>query len=78
MTIIVHFNELEETVGRMLSHNEFESISIDYMFNAVMGWKNGEEIPIHDFTPYLRLDNRFNSYNLEVINDKIEIDFFKP
>ena len=77
MRIIIDHNDLQEDIAHMLDTNQFESISIDYVFNAVMGWKNGEEITIHDFSPYLRLDNRFSSYELEVNFGNIVIDFTK-
>lgn len=75
MTVEIYYHDMEEDIAQMFTSNEFVSISIDYMFNAVMGWKNGEEYKIYDFTPICRLDNRKNSYELEWDCDKIVIDF---
>jgi len=40
-----------------------------------MGWKDGKEYTIYDFSPICRLDNRKNSYEIEWDCDKIVIDF---
>ena len=77
MTVEIYYHDMEDSIAQMFTSNEFESISIDYMFNAVMGWKDGKEFTIFDFTPFCRLDNRFNSYELEWDCDKIVIDFEK-
>ena len=77
MTVEIYYHDMEEDIAQMFTSNEFVSISIDYMFNAVMGWKDEKEFTIFDFTPFCRLDNRFNSYELEWDCDKIVIDFEK-
>ena len=77
MTVEIFYHDMEEDIAQMFTSNEFASISIDYMFNSVMGWKDGKEFTIFDFTPFCRLDNRFNSYELEWDCDKIVIDFEK-
>jgi hypothetical protein len=68
---------MEEDIAQMFTSNEFVSISIDYMFNAVMGWKDGKEFVIYDFSPICKLDNRKHTYELEWDCDKIVIDFEK-
>ena len=75
MNITIYHNELQDHIVDMLDNDEFESVSIDYMFNAIMGWKDGEEITIYDFTPILKLDNRFSDYELELNYGNITIDF---
>jgi hypothetical protein len=77
MTVEISYHDMEESIAEMFTSNEFVSISIDYMFNAVMGWKDGKEYNIYDFTPICRLDNRKSSYELEWDCDKIVIDFEK-
>lgn len=77
MTVEIYYHDMEESIAEMFTSNEFVSISIDYMFNAVMGWKDGKEFTIFDFTPICRLDNRKSGYRLEWDCDKIVIDFEK-
>ena len=75
MTVEIFYHDMEEDIAEMFSSNEFVSISIDYMFNAVMGWKDGKEFVIYDFSPICRLDNRKHTYELEWDCDKIVVDF---
>jgi len=65
MTVEIYYHDMEEGIAQMFTSNEFVSISIDYMFNAVMGWKDGKEFTIFDFSPICRLDNRKHTYELE-------------
>jgi hypothetical protein len=74
MTIEITTNEFNPEIREMFDNKLFESISIDYMYNAVMGWSEGVEYVIIDFDKYFRLDNRFNTYELETYSDKIVID----
>ena len=74
MTIEITTNEFNPEIREMFDKKLFESISIDYMYNAVMGWSEGVEYVIIDFDKYFRLDNRFNTYELETHSDKIVID----
>ena len=75
MTVEIFYHDMEEDIAEMFSSNEFVSISIDYMFNAVMGWKDGKEFVIYNFSPICRLDNRKHTYELEWDCDKIVVDF---
>lgn len=75
MTVEISYHDMKEDIAQMFTSNEFVSISIDYMFNAVMGWKDGREFTIFDFTPICRLDNRKSRYDLEWDCEKIVIDF---
>ena len=77
MTVEIFYHDMEEDIAQMFTSNEFVSISIDYMFNAVMGWKDGKEFVIYDFSSICRLDNRKHTYKLEWDCDKIVIDFEK-
>ena len=74
MTIEVTTNEFNPEIREMYRNNELVSFSIDYMFNAVMAWCDGVEYKVIDFNKYFRLDNRFNTYQLETHSDKIVID----
>jgi hypothetical protein len=74
MTIEITTNEFNPEVREMYHNNELVSFSIDYMFNAVMAWCEGVEYKVVDFNKYFRLDNRYNTYELETFSDKIVID----
>lgn len=74
MRIEITTNEFNPEVREMYYNNELVSFSIDYMFNAVMAWSEGVEYKVVDFNKYFRLDNRYNTYELETFSDKIVID----
>lgn len=74
MRIEITTNEFNPEVREMYYNNELVSFSIDYMFNAVMAWCEGVEYKVVDFNKYFRLDNRYNTYELETFSDKIVID----
>ena len=71
---IGHWN-MDEEVSDLFLRDEFVSISIDYAFNAVMGWHDEKEYTIYDFTPILQLDNRKSTYELYIQNDEIILEF---
>ena len=74
MEITINSHEFNPEIREMYHNKMFESISIDYMYNAVMGWSEGVEYVIIDFDKYFRLDNRFNTYELEIHPFKIVIN----
>lgn len=49
--------------------------SIDYALNALVSYRKGKEVILYDFSPYLKLDNRFSGYNIKVTVSDIIIIF---
>ena len=74
MELTIDSHEFNPETRRMYHNNELKSFSIDYMFNAVMAWSEGVEYKVVDFDKYFRLDNRFNTYELETHPSKIVIN----
>ena len=75
MEIRIGHWDMDEEVSGLFLRDEFVSISIDYAFNAVMGWYEEKEYTIYDFSPICRLDNRKHSYELYLQNDEIILEF---
>ena len=74
MRLEIHSSEFKSDILRMFHNGLLKSFSIDYMYNAVMAWSEGVEYKVVEFDKYFRLDNRFNTYEMEVKSNKIIID----
>ena len=64
MILHIHISEIKPDIRKKFLENEIKGLSIDYAFNAVMGWIDDEEVKVVDFSNYFRVDNRGNTYNL--------------
>jgi len=74
MILEIFTYEFQPQIREMFHNGLLKSFSIDYMYNAVMAWSDGIEYKVVEFDKFFRLDNRFNTYELEVHTDKIVID----
>jgi hypothetical protein len=75
MEIRIGHWDMDEEIADMFLRDKFVSISIDYMYNAVMGWYNSKEYTVYDFSPIFQLDNRKHTYELYLQNDQILLEF---
>jgi len=64
MVLHIHISEMKPEIRKRFLENEIKGLSIDYAFNAVMGFIDDEEVKVVDFSNYFRVDNRSNTYNL--------------
>lgn len=64
MVLHIHISEMKPEMRKRFLENEIKGLSIDYAFNAVMGFIDDEEVKVVDFSNYFRVDNRGNTYNL--------------
>lgn len=64
MVLHIHISEMKPEIRKRFLENEIKGLSIDYAFNAVMGWIDEEEVKVVDFSNYFKVDNRGNTYNL--------------
>lgn len=59
----------------ILDHKLEGGYSIDYALNSLVSFYQGKEIEVYNFTKYLRLDNRWGSYEIQDYGTKIVIKF---
>jgi hypothetical protein len=64
MILHIHISEMEPKVRSKFLGNEIKGLSIDYAYNAVMGYVDEKEIKVVDFSKYFKTDNRGNTYNI--------------
>jgi hypothetical protein len=64
MILHIHISELEEDMRKLYLENKVGHLSIDYAYNAIMGWDGTAEIKVFSFDNYFKSDNRYNTYNL--------------
>ena len=53
------------------------SLGIDYAPNSVMGWVDGDEIEVFNFSKIFKLDNRWTGYELHRNKTEIVIEITK-
>lgn len=75
MTVTIPFEQFNEDIKAYYSAEQINSLSIDYMYNAIMGYINGVEVEIFNFSKICKLDNRYHSYNLYKGPAYITIEF---
>ena len=64
MVLHIHISEMEPKVRSKFLGNEIKGLSIDYAYNAVMGYVDEKEVKVVDFSKYFKTDNRGNTYNI--------------
>ena len=64
MTIHIHISDLEEDMRKLYLENKVTNLSIDYMYNSIMGWVGTAEVKVFSFDNFFKSDNRYNTYNL--------------
>ena len=74
MTIHIPIAEIKKDVRKLYLEKKLTHLSIDYAPNHLTGSFDGKEVVVYDFTPILRLDNRFCSNNLYENNTEIVVE----
>lgn len=68
--------DVDPTVADLILGHKLEGgYSIDYALNSLVSYYHGKEIEIFNFSKYLRLDNRWSSYEIQDYGTKINIKF---
>lgn len=75
MKIIIPVNKLPEEIQELYRQNELHHFGIDYQYNNITAEINSpsinlderwKEVEVFNFTKYLKMDNRFNTYDIEL------------
>lgn len=74
MTIHIPISDLKPEVKSLYRRGRISSLSIDYAPNAIMGWVDGTEIEVFDFSKVCKMDNRWTGYNLYPMKYEIVIE----
>ena len=64
MVLHIHISEMKPEIRKRFLKDEIKGLSIDYAYNAVMGYVDEKEVKVVDFSKYFKTDNRGNTYNL--------------
>lgn len=82
MKIIIPITTLPLEVHELYRENKLDNFAIDYQYNNILAgvkkesihlderWK---DIEVFNFTKYLKMDNRFNTYTIELTPTEIII-----
>lgn len=82
MIIKIPITDLSKEIQELYNQNKLEHFAIDYQYNNLLAeveqdsihldekWK---EVEVFDFTKYLKMDNRFNTYEVELKDSEIII-----
>lgn len=83
MKIHIQVIELPLEIQELYKQNKLKHFAIDYQYNNLLAgvrkdsinlderWK---EVEIFNFTKYLKMDNRFNTYEIELTPTEIVIE----
>jgi len=74
MTIHISIYDLEPNVRKLYLENKIKSIGIDYQPNSIVGWYEGEDIEVFNFSKVCRMDNRWSSYEIHQNQTEIIIE----
>ena len=71
MTIHIPILDLKPNIRKLYLENKITQLGIDYAPNSIMGWCDGSEVEIFNFSKVCRMDNRWSGY--EIYQNKTEI-----
>jgi hypothetical protein len=74
MKIHIPITDLEASVQKLYSDDMIKHMVIDYAPNSIMGWVDGKEIEVFNFSKICRMDNRWTGYNLYPMKSEIVIE----
>ena len=77
MTIHIPILNLKPHIRKLYLENKIMSLGIDYAPNSVMGWVDGDEIEVFNFSKIFKLDNRWTGYELHRNKTEIVIEITK-
>lgn len=75
LTILLSTDVDPAIADLILDHKLEGGYSIDYALNALVSFYKGKEIEVYNFNKYLKLDNRWGSYEIQDYGTKIVINF---
>ena len=64
MTIHIPISDLQPNIKNLYLEDKILGLGIDYMPNAIMGWVDGKEVEVFNFSKVCKMDNRWTSYTL--------------
>jgi len=70
MKIVIHREELSP-------YQDSTNLSIDYMYNSLMGWYKGNEYQVYNFNHICTMNNRWCNYEITEKDNLIIITFSK-
>jgi hypothetical protein len=73
MKIEISILDLEPTIRELYLNGKIKSLGIDYQPNALMGWVDGKEIEVFNFSKVCKMDNRWTGYELHQSTFEITI-----
>jgi hypothetical protein len=83
MVIIIPVTILSLEVQELYKQNKLDHFAIDYQYNNLLAGvkqetiyfdKRWKEVEVFNFTKYLKMDNRFNTYEIELTPTEIVIE----
>jgi len=74
MKIHIPITDLKASVQNLYSNGMIKHMVIDYAPNSIMGWVDGKEIEVFNFSKICRMDNRWTGYNLHPTESEIVIE----
>ena len=83
MRIHITVSELPLELQKLYNQNKLYHFGIDYQYNNLLAGVNTEsihleerwkEVEVFNFTKYLKMDNRFSTYKIELTPQEIIIE----
>ena len=83
MRIHIQVTELSSEIQELYKQNKLDHFGIDYQYNNILAGveqksihldQRWEEVEVFNFTKYLKMDNRFNTYEIELTPTEIIIN----
>ena len=75
MILTIAFEELNNDIKAYYAAGEVKGIGIDYQYNALLGYVNGVEVEVFNFSKYFKTDNRYSSYEIYCAPTQILLEF---
>jgi len=75
MLLTIPYHQLSKEIREAYLTKKIKSFSIDYQYNSIMGYIDGEEVEVVNFDKIFKLDNRFSGYELYFGENQIVVEF---
>ena len=75
MILTIPFEDFNPNIKQAYSEGKVSGIGMEYQYNGLYGFLDGEEVCVFDFGKYFKIDNRYSSYEIYCGPTQIMIEF---
>ena len=75
MLLLLESKDFNPEIRQAYEEGRIKGIGMEYQYNGLYGYLDGEEVCIYDFSKHFKIDNRYSNVNLVQSKNFISVKF---